>query len=98
MGIGGLVLSNGSVSLRCVAPANIYSMPGTVALGLSLCCAKSLFHRQIDTDSGGAPAPLPGSFGPNVGLGRQPDGRRVRRHHGGRDRRSFGDNRRLSGE
>jgi len=32
-GIGGLVLSNGSESLRCVDRANIYSMPWNSVLG-----------------------------------------------------------------
>jgi hypothetical protein len=42
--MGGPVLSNGSESLRCVAPASIYSIPGTVAVGLGLCSLASLFH------------------------------------------------------
>jgi hypothetical protein len=34
--MGGLVLSKGSVSLRCVAPASMYVMPGTVLVGFGL--------------------------------------------------------------
>src|SRR5229473_5679162 len=67
MGIGGLVLSNGSESLRCVAPANIYSMPGTVVLGLASWCSKSLFHciATLSAHIAGVPTPV-GSPGMQV--------------------------------
>src|ERR1700678_3813386 len=42
--IGGSVLSVGSESLRCVAPASMYSMPGTVLVGFGLCSMASRFH------------------------------------------------------
>src|ERR1700678_2415968 len=62
--IGGSVLSVGSESLRCVAPASMYSMPGTVLVGFGLCFMLSLF-RCVATSSahmGGSPTSvaLPG--------------------------------------
>ncbi len=42
--ISGLVLSNGSESLLCVAPASMYVIPGTVFVGFGLCAAKSIIH------------------------------------------------------
>ena len=52
---------------RCVAPANMYSMPGTVVLGLALWCAKSLFHciATLSAHIAGIPVPV-GSPGMQV--------------------------------
>src|SRR6202161_375596 len=65
--MGGSVLSNGSESLRCVAPASMYSMPGTLVVGFSLCSAKSRFHciATLSSHIGGDPTPL-GSPGRHV--------------------------------
>src|ERR1700678_1377841 len=65
--MGGSVLSNGSESLRCVAPASMYSMPGTLIVGFSLCSAKSRFHciATLSSHIGGDPTPL-GSPGRQV--------------------------------
>src|ERR1700677_2974915 len=58
--MGGSVLSNGSESLRCVAPASMYSMPGTLVVGFALCSEKSRFHciATLPSHIGGAPTPL----------------------------------------
>src|SRR6202161_1531925 len=65
--MGGSVLSNGSESLRCVAPASMYSTPGTVAVGFALCSAKSRSHciATLSSHIGGDPMPL-GSPGRHV--------------------------------
>jgi hypothetical protein len=58
--IGGLVVSYGSESLRWVAPASIYVIPGTVFVGFGLCALKSAAHC-IDAASahiGGSPMTL----------------------------------------
>jgi hypothetical protein len=48
--IGGLILSNGSESLRCIAPANMYSIPGTVVDGFGLCSLKALCWQTVDIE------------------------------------------------
>src|SRR6202050_4884755 len=65
--MGGSVLSNGSESLRCVAPASMYSTPGTVVVGFALCSAKSRSHciATLSSHIGGDPMPL-GSPGRHV--------------------------------
>src|ERR1700691_2574201 len=59
--MGASVLSYGSESLRCVAPASMYSIPGTVVVGLGLCSAKSRVHciATLSSHSAG----FPGTFG-----------------------------------
>src|ERR1700690_1355299 len=59
--MGASVLSYGSESVRCVAPASMYSIPGTVVVGLGLCSAKSRFHciATLSSHSAG----FPGTFG-----------------------------------
>lgn len=42
--IGGLVLSYGSESLRCVAPASMYVIPGMMFVGFGLWALKSACH------------------------------------------------------
>src|SRR5712671_218669 len=42
--MGGLVSSDGSNTLRCVAPASMYMMPGSAFVGLALCAAISALH------------------------------------------------------
>src|SRR5262249_48124089 len=44
MATGGLVWSNGSESLRWLAPASMYVIPGTVLVGLGFRAAKSAAH------------------------------------------------------
>ena len=60
-------LSNGSELLRCVAPASMYSTPGTLVVGFTLCSAKSRFHciATLSSHIGGDPTPL-GSPGRQV--------------------------------
>src|ERR1700761_7374011 len=63
--IGGSVLSNGSESLRWVAPASIYSIPGTFVVGRGLPSSRSRFHctATLSSHIGGMPTPsgLPGT-------------------------------------
>src|SRR5277367_7051817 len=55
--IAGLVLSYGSESLRCVAPASIYVIPGTVFVGFGLWALKSAAHciEAASAHIGGSP-------------------------------------------
>jgi len=56
--IGGLVLSYGSESLRCVAPASMYMIPGTVLLGFGLCALKSAAHCMAAASAGMGGSPM----------------------------------------
>src|SRR5262249_58790164 len=58
--IAGLVLSFGSESLRWVAPASMYVIPGTVFVGLGLCALASANHckEAASTHMGGSPIRL----------------------------------------
>ena len=57
MGMAALVVSNGSVLLRCVAPQSMYAIPGTVLVGFGFPALTSANHCMATGSAhiGGSP-------------------------------------------